>query len=160
MDLLCFVTYPTFLYSPEAYHVEPQMKTGRSTLCTWGHFRRGNTLHCLTTLVCFKNYKRSFNGFAAKLTDRERQKLANRNEIVSVFPSKPYHLHTTRSWDFLGFSETIKRNATAESDVIVGVIDTGIWPESESFNDEGFSPPPRSGRVNVKAAAISLAITR
>ncbi|XP_030964441.1 subtilisin-like protease SBT4.3 [Quercus lobata] len=97
-----------------------------------------------------RSYKRSFNGFAAKLTDRERQKLANRNEVVSVFPSKPYHLHTTRSWDFLGFSETIKRNATAESDVIVGVIDTGIWPESESFNDEGFSPHPSKWKGECK----------
>ena len=29
MDLFCFVTYPTFLYLPQAYHAEPQMKTER-----------------------------------------------------------------------------------------------------------------------------------
>lgn len=63
--------------------------------------------------------------------------------VVSVFPSKVYHLQTTRSWDFMGFNETAQRNTTAESNVIVGVIDSGIWPESESFSDEGFSPPPR-----------------
>ncbi|XVE69297.1 hypothetical protein DITRI_Ditri09bG0140600 [Diplodiscus trichospermus] len=29
-----------------------------------------------------------------------------------------------------------------ESDIIVGMLDSGIWPESESFNDTGFGPYP------------------
>ncbi|TYH56225.1 hypothetical protein ES332_D08G002600v1 [Gossypium tomentosum] len=89
-----------------------------------------------------RSYKRSFNGFAAKLTNEEAKKLSSFKGVVSVFPSKVYHLHTTRSWDFLGLNQTVKRNAT-ESDVIVGVFDTGIWPESDSFSDEGFGPPPQ-----------------
>ncbi|KAK8282102.1 hypothetical protein V6Z12_D08G003200 [Gossypium hirsutum] len=62
---------------------------------------------------------------------------------VLVFPSKVYQLYTTRSWDFLGLNQTVKSNAAAESNVIVGVTDTGIWPESDSFSDEGFGPPPQ-----------------
>ncbi|KAM1049356.1 hypothetical protein ACFX2C_028467 [Malus domestica] len=90
-----------------------------------------------------RSYKRSFNGFAAKLTDRERERVAKMKEVVSVFPSTTYKLQTTRSWEFLGFNEKLKRNPTVESNVIVGVIDTGIWPESESFSDEGFGPAPK-----------------
>ncbi|KAM1589437.1 hypothetical protein ACFX10_028328 [Malus domestica] len=90
-----------------------------------------------------RSYKRSFNGFAAKLTDQERERLAKMKEVVSVFPSTTYKLQTTRSWEFLGFNEKLKRNPTVESNVIVGVIDTGIWPESESFSDEGFGPAPK-----------------
>lgn len=64
-------------------------------------------------------------------------------EVVSIFPSATLKLHTTKSWDFMGFNGTISRENTAESDVIIGVMDTGIWPESESFNDKGFGPAPK-----------------
>ncbi|GMJ00872.1 hypothetical protein like AT3G46850 [Hibiscus trionum] len=90
-----------------------------------------------------RSYTRSFNGFAAKLTEEEAKKLASFKGVVSVFPNQVYHLQTTRSWDFMGFNQTAKRNATAESNVIIGVIDSGIWPESDSFSDEGFGPPPK-----------------
>ncbi|TYI12650.1 hypothetical protein ES332_A08G002600v1 [Gossypium tomentosum] len=103
----------------------------------------GNDRDCSVENYLIKSYKRSFNGFAAKLTNEEAKKLASFKEVVSVFPSKVYHLQTTRSWDFLGLNQTVKRNATAESNVIVGVLDTGIWPESDSFSDEGFGPRPK-----------------
>ncbi|KAL4385701.1 hypothetical protein GQ457_15G028770 [Hibiscus cannabinus] len=90
-----------------------------------------------------RSYRRSFNGFAVKLTDEEAKKLASFKGVVSVFPNKVYHLQTTRSWDFMGLDQTAKRNAAVESNVVIGVIDSGIWPESDSFSDEGFSPPPK-----------------
>ena len=61
--------------------------------------------------------------------------------VISVYPSKTLQPHTTRSWDFIGLQKNATRNAQAESDIIIGVLDTGIWPESESFNDKGFGPP-------------------
>ncbi|KAG6728686.1 hypothetical protein I3842_02G185200 [Carya illinoinensis] len=88
------------------------------------------------------SYKRSFSGFAAKLTEQEAQQVAGMDGVVSVFPSENKKLHTTRSWDFLGFPQQVKRRRTVESNIIVGVLDSGIWPESDSFNDKGFGPPP------------------
>lgn len=61
--------------------------------------------------------------------------------VVSVFPSTKKQLHTTRSWDFMGFPQEAKKSPLG-SDIIVGMLDTGIWPESDSFSDEGFGPPP------------------
>ncbi|KAG6621222.1 hypothetical protein I3842_Q027600 [Carya illinoinensis] len=97
------------------------------------------------------SYKRSFNGFAAKLTEEEAQKMAGMEGVVSVFPNKQKKLHTTRSWDFLGFPQHVERT-TVESDIIIGVLDSGIWPESDSFSDKGFGPPPSKWRGTCQAS--------
>ncbi|KAH9618384.1 hypothetical protein KSS87_008519 [Heliosperma pusillum] len=109
----------------------------------------GNLVHLTKAaeylLYSFKNFK----GCVLHLTDKEADIIASvmlnvmleMAGVVSVFPSRKGSLHTTRSWDFMGFPLDVDRN-TVESDIIIGVIDSGIWPESESFNDQGFSPPP------------------
>ncbi|XP_023539892.1 subtilisin-like protease SBT4.15 [Cucurbita pepo subsp. pepo] len=89
------------------------------------------------------SYGRSFNGFAAKLLPHEAQKLAKEKGVVSVFQSTTRKLHTTRSWDFLGLSVAAShRNAAAESDMIVGLLDSGIWMGSPSFKDDGYGEIP------------------
>ncbi|KAK7847300.1 subtilisin-like protease sbt4.15 [Quercus suber] len=67
--------------------------------------------------------------------------IKNKN-VVSVFPSKMRKLHTTRSWDFLGMPQSLKRNHQTESNIIVGVLDTGLYIDAPSFDDKGFGPPP------------------
>ncbi|GMI80785.1 hypothetical protein like AT5G59190 [Hibiscus trionum] len=64
-----------------------------------------------------------------------------RQGVVSVFLSQKKQLHTSRTWEFMGFNKKTK-TSVIESDIIVGMIDTGVWPESESFNDTGFGPVP------------------
>ncbi|KAI4313545.1 hypothetical protein L6164_026517 [Bauhinia variegata] len=86
------------------------------------------------------HYKRSFNGFVVKLTEEEVKRIAEMDGVVSVFPNEMKQLHTTRSWDFIGFPTQVERSMI-ESNIIIGVIDTGIWPESHSFNDKGLGPP-------------------
>lgn len=120
---------PDWVFSPSSHHLSILQRVVQEN---------GSAENLLV-----RSYKRSFNGFAAKLTDQEKEKLSNMNEVVSVFPSRPLQLQTTRSWDFMGFNEKVKRNAGVEGDIIVGVIDSGIWPESDSFKDEGFGPPPK-----------------
>ncbi|KAL6585272.1 hypothetical protein OROMI_004561 [Orobanche minor] len=90
-----------------------------------------------------RSYTRSFNAFAANLTQKERENLASFGEVVSIFRSRTLRTQTTRSWDFMGFHENVRRQLERESDIIVGVIDSGVWPESPSFDDKGFGPPPK-----------------
>ncbi|CAI9776423.1 unnamed protein product [Fraxinus pennsylvanica] len=98
------------------------------------------------------SYSKSFNGFVAKMTEEEKKIIASMEGVVSVFPSTKKQLHTTRSWDFMGFPQEVKRTQI-ESDIIIGMLDTGIWPESESFSDEGFGPPPSKWKGSCQAAS-------
>ncbi|XVE96467.1 hypothetical protein REPUB_Repub02eG0224500 [Reevesia pubescens] len=89
------------------------------------------------------SYGKSINAFAARLLPVEAKRLSDEDGVISVFENTRRKLLTTRSWDFLGMPESLKqRNAVVESNIIVGVFDTGIWTGSPSFNDKGYGPPP------------------
>ncbi|XP_061356072.1 subtilisin-like protease SBT5.6 [Gastrolobium bilobum] len=106
------------------------------------------------------SYKHSINGFAALLTPKEANKLSEMEGVVSVHKSKPriYSMHTTRSWKFVGLegvlnpwaeesnqtNEDLLTRAKYGEDIIVGMIDSGVWPESRSFSDEGMGPVPQN----------------
>ncbi|KAK7820602.1 cucumisin, partial [Quercus suber] len=49
------------------------------------------------------SYTKSFSGFVANLTTEEAQKLKGMEGVMSVFPNENKQLHTTKSWDFMGF---------------------------------------------------------
>ncbi|XP_022886912.1 subtilisin-like protease SBT3.4 [Olea europaea var. sylvestris] len=92
------------------------------------------------------SYRHGFSGFAAKLTDSQAQSIADLPGVVHVIPNRFYKRQTTRSWDYLGLSSSSPTNLLHETklgeDAIIGVFDSGVWPESESFNDEGLGPIP------------------
>lgn len=96
------------------------------------------------------SYKHVFNGFAASMTAEQAAVLAESPQVLSIFPSRLRKLHTTRSWEFLGLgnetgkvpNESLWKKAKYGKNVVVGVFDSGIWPESASFNDENIGPIP------------------
>ncbi|KAL1370691.1 hypothetical protein HN51_000921 [Arachis hypogaea] len=93
------------------------------------------------------SYKHGFKGFAAKLTDEQAYHISKMPEVVSVFPNSKRKLHTTHSWDFMGLlddqtMETLGYSIRNQENIIIGFIDTGIWPESPSFIDTDMPPVP------------------
>ncbi|XP_042495600.1 subtilisin-like serine-protease S isoform X1 [Macadamia integrifolia] len=93
------------------------------------------------------SYRHGFRGFAAKLTEEQASVLARMPGVVTVFPNLKRRLHTTHSWDFMGLindeeMEIPGYSTKNQENVIIGFIDTGIWPEAPSFNDRGMPSVP------------------
>jgi len=84
-------------------------------------------------------YDTVMHGFSAKLTSTGAQAMENMDGCLAVFPDSVSRLHTTRTPDFLGLSSSdgLWPQSHYGDDVIVGMLDTGIWPESKSFSDQG-----------------------
>ncbi|KAF7850202.1 hypothetical protein BT93_L5748 [Corymbia citriodora subsp. variegata] len=97
-------------------------------------------------------YTAAFHGFAATLDEDEAESLRASASVLGVYEDTVYELHTTRTPEFLGISNDLglsdpqqgnpsgKRRAFG--DVVVGVLDTGVWPESKSFDDAGMPEVP------------------
>ncbi|XP_068645575.1 subtilisin-like protease SBT5.3 [Aristolochia californica] len=106
----------------------------------------------------FYSYTKTINGFAAVLEEEEAEKIARHPDVVSVFPNEAVKLQTTRSWEFLGLEEggrvpssSLWVTARYGADVIIGNLDTGVWSESESFNDDGLGDVPAKWKGECQA---------
>ncbi|KAK6923115.1 Peptidase S8/S53 domain [Dillenia turbinata] len=89
-------------------------------------------------------YTNAIHGFSTQLTEDEAKALQSLPGILSVLPEIKYELHTTRTPEFLGLDKSAGffPASDIQSEVIVGVLDTGVWPESKSFDDSGLGPVP------------------
>nr|XP_040249764.1 subtilisin-like protease SBT3.10 [Aegilops tauschii subsp. strangulata] len=89
------------------------------------------------------SYMYGFSGFAAVLTNAQVAQLSDLRGVVRVVRNRVLDVHTTRSWDFMrvnpspaGGSRILSGSRFGEESII-GVLDTGIWPESASIRDDG-----------------------
>ncbi|XP_050365104.1 subtilisin-like protease SBT1.7 [Argentina anserina] len=92
-------------------------------------------------------YQNLVHGFSARLTSEEAELLEKQSDILSVLPEMRYELDTTRTPEFLGITgqfEAVFPASANVSKVVIGVVDTGVWPESKCYNDKGLAPVPRS----------------
>lgn len=91
-------------------------------------------------------YNNVAHGYSTRLTKAEADSLENQPGILSVMPEVIYELHTTRTPEFLGLDQNANLfpESKMASEIIVGVFDTGVWPESKSFDDSGLGPIPSS----------------
>lgn len=89
-------------------------------------------------------YKNAIHGFSTRLTAEEARLLESQPGILSVLPELKYELHTTRTPEFLGLANSAEMfpESKSASEVVIGVLDTGVWPESKSFDDTGLDTVP------------------
>ncbi|KAL3621375.1 hypothetical protein CASFOL_036287 [Castilleja foliolosa] len=93
-------------------------------------------------------YDTVFHGFSAVLSPSQAASVLQHPSILTAFEDRRRQLHTTRSPQFLGLRN--QRGLWSESDygsdVIIGLFDTGIWPERRSFSDLNLGPVPSRWR--------------
>lgn len=89
----------------------------------------------------------AFDGFAAELTQDQAAELAARPDVVAVTEDTKREIDTSSTPSFLGLDDDgglweqlggpvgSLREPGAGEDVVIGIIDTGIWPDAKSFTD-------------------------
>jgi subtilisin family serine protease len=91
------------------------------------------------------DYTIALNGFAAPLTAAQAEKMAKQPGVALVQPDEMRYKTTDNSPTFLGLTApggAWLKGYNGEG-VVVGVIDSGIWPEHPSFADDGsYAPLP------------------
>ncbi|KAJ0956949.1 putative tripeptidyl-peptidase II [Helianthus annuus] len=96
------------------------------------------------------SYHSAMEGFAARLSEPELELMRKLRHVVAIRPDRVHKLHTTYSYKFLGLSPNDENGAWVKSGFgrgsIIGVLDTGVWPESPSFDDRGMPPVPKKWR--------------
>jgi subtilisin family serine protease len=93
------------------------------------------------------SYTNAVNGFSAFISHAQAEQLAAMPGVALVVPDELQQPTTDASGDYLGLTaaDAAYDEGLTGEDVVVGVIDSGIWPEHPSFADDGNydSPPVR-----------------
>ncbi|MFD7427920.1 S8 family serine peptidase [Streptomyces sp. NPDC059818] len=100
-----------------------------------------------------QHYAVTTNTFSARLSARQLVRLAATGGVTSIAPDKFHHATDDKnSTDFLGLSGRkglwagLGGTAEAGKGIVIGDIDTGVWPESASFK----APALKSGKPTGK----------
>ncbi|KAK1354950.1 Inhibitor I9 domain-containing protein [Heracleum sosnowskyi] len=88
-------------------------------------------------------YTTAYHGFAASLSLEEAQQLRQSDSVIDIQEESIYTLDTTWTPEFLGLNRevdlwagyTLQEFNDASQDIIIGGLDSGVWPESSSFKD-------------------------
>jgi len=100
------------------------------------------------------DYSATYNGFAAELTAGQAENLEKVEGVLAVTPDEIRQPDTSHTPTFLGIDQPgglwskLGGVGSAGENIIIGVIDTGVWPEHPSFSDRlGIGPNGQAGKL-------------
>ncbi|KAF0931197.1 hypothetical protein E2562_002546 [Oryza meyeriana var. granulata] len=96
-------------------------------------------------------YSHAATGFAARMTKHQATHIADHPGVLAVYHDDRLELHTTQSPSFLRLSPSsglVQASKGGGRGVVIGVLDTGVYPKDRrSFAaDPSLPPPPRTFR--------------
>ncbi|KAJ6722366.1 PROPROTEIN CONVERTASE SUBTILISIN/KEXIN [Salix koriyanagi] len=101
------------------------------------------------------SYTHVVNGFSASLTPSELEALKKSPGYVSSIKDLPVKHDTTHSLEYLGLTpqSPVWKASNYGDGIIIGLVDTGVWPESESYSDHGMPEIPETWRGECEGGA-------
>ncbi|KAL0368965.1 UNVERIFIED_CONTAM: Subtilisin-like protease SBT3 [Sesamum calycinum] len=94
---------------------------------------------CKKPLKLVYTYDNIIHGLGALLSNAELESLRKSQGLVFDYIDRNVTLDTTHTFEFLSLNPVTGLWPASQygKDVILGVIDAGVWPESLSFKDDG-----------------------
>jgi subtilisin family serine protease len=86
-------------------------------------------------------YSVVLNGFSAMLTDDEVRALQARSDVAAVSADVPRQMLTSYTPSFLGLDKAdglwnkLGGKSSAGENIIIGIVDGGVWPENPAYAD-------------------------
>ena len=109
-----------------------------------GHLRQQHRIVAgsVSNAPVLATYDTVFNGFSVRLTPAELTSLRANGKVANVFADEMRQLDTISTPRFLGltapgglWSQTVAGSAVKGEGMVIGIVDSGIWPESPSLFD-------------------------
>ncbi|XP_031254917.1 subtilisin-like protease SBT3 [Pistacia vera] len=112
---------------------------------SWHHSIFNSLSSADETEMLLYSYNHVMHGFSARLTPSHLSEIEKSPAHLATYPESFGELYTTHTPRFLGLKHDsgIWPAASYGEGVIIGIVDTGIWPESESFSDNGMPSIPQ-----------------
>lgn len=96
-------------------------------------------------------YRYAFNGFTAALTRAQVAAVKASPGVIAVEETREIPMDTATTPAFLGLTQAgtgLWARGIKGENVIIGILDSGIWPESQSFSDRtGVGPNGQKGKL-------------
>ncbi|XP_058204302.1 subtilisin-like protease SBT3 [Rhododendron vialii] len=98
-------------------------------------------------------YDSAAHGFSAVLSEDELETVKKLSGFLSAYGDRQVTVDTTHTFEFLSLNPVTGLWPASDygKDIIVGVLDTGVWPESKSYHDEGMSAVPSKWKGTCEA---------